>query len=142
MCRATAGAASPKYLLGESYGGFRAAKVAHALQHDQGIVVSGIVMVSPLIEGGYVFGGGDRYSLGCALQLPSIVAAELERNGRLHAAGDRRGRALCDAPNTSRPWRDRRRRARRRRAFYGRVAQMTGLPPELVARARGCVRSA
>ena len=38
-------------------------------------------MLSPLIEGGYVFGGGDRYSLGCALQLPSIVAAELQRKG-------------------------------------------------------------
>src|SRR5262245_32822295 len=73
-------AASPKYLLGESYGGYRAMKVARTLQHDQGIVVNGIVMVSPLIEGGYVFGGGDRYSLGCALQLPPIVAAELERN--------------------------------------------------------------
>src|SRR5262249_57183820 len=40
--------ASPKYLLGESYGGFRAVKVAKSLQHDQGIVVSGLVMVSPL----------------------------------------------------------------------------------------------
>ena len=40
-------AASPKYLFGESYGGFRAAKVARALQRDQGIAVSGIVMLSP-----------------------------------------------------------------------------------------------
>ncbi|HXD14364.1 MAG TPA: carboxypeptidase, partial [Xanthobacteraceae bacterium] len=39
--------ASPKYILGESYGGFRAAKVARDLQSDQGIIVSGIVMVSP-----------------------------------------------------------------------------------------------
>ena len=39
-------------ILGESYGGFRAAKVAQALQRDQGIAASGIVMVSPLIEGG------------------------------------------------------------------------------------------
>src|SRR5262245_43120068 len=42
--------ASPKYLLGESYGGFRAAKVAGALKNEQGIMVSGIVMVSPLLE--------------------------------------------------------------------------------------------
>ena len=33
-------AGSPKYLFGESYGGFRAAKVARALQSDQGIVIS------------------------------------------------------------------------------------------------------
>ena len=39
---------SPKYLVGESYGGFRAIKVSRALQHDQGVVVSGIVMLSPL----------------------------------------------------------------------------------------------
>ena len=38
-------------ILGESYGGFRAAKVARALQREQGIVVSGIVMVSPMLEG-------------------------------------------------------------------------------------------
>ncbi len=31
-------AASPKYLFGESYGGFRAVKTARALQRDQGIV--------------------------------------------------------------------------------------------------------
>src|SRR3981081_4859271 len=71
---------SPKYLLGESYGGFRAAKVAQALQRDQGIMVSGIVMVSPLIEGGLIF-GGSRFALGAALQLPSLAAAELERKG-------------------------------------------------------------
>src|SRR5476651_2509202 len=35
---------SPKYLFGESYGGFRAAKVARALQRDQGIVAAGVVM--------------------------------------------------------------------------------------------------
>ena len=29
---------SPKFILGESYGGFRAAKVARALQREQGIV--------------------------------------------------------------------------------------------------------
>src|SRR4029434_7148710 len=41
---------SPKYLLGESYGGYRAAKVARTLKRDQGITISGIVMVSPLVE--------------------------------------------------------------------------------------------
>ena len=36
--------------LGESYGGMRAVKVANVLQQDQGIVISGIVMLSPLLE--------------------------------------------------------------------------------------------
>src|SRR5262245_5242838 len=70
--------ASPKYLLGESYGGFRAAKVARALKRDQGITVSGIIMVSPLLESALIF-GGTRFALGAALQLPSLAATELER---------------------------------------------------------------
>jgi len=48
--------ASPKYLLGESYGGFRAAQVADALRSDQGIVINGIVMVSPLLEASFQWG--------------------------------------------------------------------------------------
>lgn len=132
---------SPKYLLGESYGGFRSMKVAEVLQHDQGIVISGVVMVSPLIEGGYVFGGSDRYSLGCALQLPSIVAAELERNRTFtpQALADAERFALSDYLSTlagPAPKGD------AAQAFYGRVARLTGLPADLVARSRGCVRNA
>ena len=54
--------ASPKYLLGESYGGFRAAKVAGALKSEQGIVVTGIVMVSPLLEASFQW-SGSQYAL-------------------------------------------------------------------------------
>src|SRR6202051_4019504 len=73
-------ASSPKFILGESYGGFRAAKVARVLQSDQGIVASGILMLSPMLEGAFTF-GGDRFALGAALQLPSLAAAELDRKG-------------------------------------------------------------
>jgi len=133
--------ASPKYLLGESYGGFRAIKVARTLQQDQGIVVGGIVMASPLIEGGYVFGSGDRHSLGCALQLPSVVAAELAHNNAFspQAIADAERFALSDYLTTlagSPP------QGEAARAFYARVAGMTGLPADLVARSRGCVREA
>jgi len=132
---------SPKYLVGESYGGFRAQKVAHVLQQDQGIVVSGIAMVSPLIEGGYVFGGGDRHSLGCALQLPSVVAAELERNGAFtpQAIAETERFAMTDylATLAGRPP-----KGDAAQAFYERLARMTGLPADLVARSRGCVRNA
>src|SRR6266545_2690230 len=65
--------ASPKYILGESYGGFRAAKVARALKRDQGISVTGIVMVSPLTEAGLIF-NGTRFALGAALQLAPLAA--------------------------------------------------------------------
>ena len=78
-------AASPKYLFGESYGGFRAAKVARALQRDQGIVISGIVMLSPMLEGWLTF-GDDESALRAALQLPSLAAAELERKNAFNPA--------------------------------------------------------
>jgi carboxypeptidase C (cathepsin A) len=131
---------SPKYILGESYGGFRAAKVAQALRHDQGIAVSGIVMLSPLIEGGLIF-GGSRFALGAALQLPSLAAAELERKGVFSkdalAAAEQFAlteylTTLAGAPPTGEA----------ARAFYGRVAELTGLPQDVVARSRGFIRDA
>jgi len=73
-------ASSPIYILGESYGGFRAVKVASYLRRDQGMLVTGILMISPMVESGLHF-GSDRLALGAALQLPSLVATELERTG-------------------------------------------------------------
>ena len=72
--------ASPKYILGESYGGFRAAKVARALQREQGIILAGIVMVSPLIEGSFLF-GATRFPLGAALHLPRSPPASSSARG-------------------------------------------------------------
>src|SRR5262249_39954696 len=74
----------PKYRRGESYGGFRAVKVAKTLQREQGIVVSGILMVSPLLDAEFLF-GSSRYALGAALQLPSLIATELERRHAFNA---------------------------------------------------------
>jgi carboxypeptidase C (cathepsin A) len=131
---------SPKYLLGESYGGFRAAKVARALQRDQGIVVTGIIMLSPLLDSGYTF-DGDRFSLGCALQLPSIVAAELDARNAFapQALADAERFAMTDYLTTLASPAPQGKTAE---AFYGRIAQLTGLTPEAVTNARGCVRDA
>ncbi len=41
---------SPKFLVGESYGGFRAARLAKQLRNERGIALFGIVMVSPALE--------------------------------------------------------------------------------------------
>jgi carboxypeptidase C (cathepsin A) len=131
---------SPKFILGESYGGFRAAKVARALQDDQGIVVSGILMLSPLLEGAFQF-GGDRFALGAALQLPSLAAAELERKGTFskEALAQAEHFALTDYLSTltgPQPQGDAAKR------FYARVAQMTGLSVDAVTQARGFIRDA
>ena len=128
-------ASSPKYLLGESYGGLRSAKVASALRQQQGILVSGIVMVSPLIEGRLVY-GGDGSALSAALQLPSLAAAALERRNAFSEA------ALADAEKfatgdylttlAGRPP-----SGEAGRAFYARVAALTGVPADVVARSNG-----
>jgi carboxypeptidase C (cathepsin A) len=131
---------SPKYILGESYGGFRAAKVARVLQDNQGIVANGIVMISPMLEGAFQF-GGDRFALGAALQLPSLAAAELERTGNFspmalaqaeHFALTDYLTTLAGPPPSGAAAHD----------FYARVAQMTGLPEDVVARSRGFIRDA
>jgi carboxypeptidase C (cathepsin A) len=131
---------SPKYILGESYGGFRAAKVARVLQTSQGIVPSGILMVSPMIEGHFQF-GGDQFALGAALQLPSLAAAELERKGTFtqSALAQAEHFALTDYLSVlaGPPL-----RGEAAHAFYARVAQITGLPEDIIARERGFIRDA
>jgi carboxypeptidase C (cathepsin A) len=130
--------ASPKYLLGESYGGFRAAKVARALLQDQGSAVSGIVMVSPMLEGAFQF-GGDRFALGAAFYLPTLAAAELERTKSMNeeALAEAERFAMTDYLVTlaGRPP-----QGEAARTFYARVAKMTGIPEEEVAQSRGFLR--
>lgn len=133
-------AASPKYILGESYGGFRAAKVARALQEQQGIVVAGILMLSPLLDGALTF-GGPRLALGAALQLPSLAAAELERKGSFseEKLADAERFALTEYLSTlagAPP------KGEAAHAFYARVAALTGLPEDLVEKQRGFIRDA
>ena len=129
---------SPKFLLGESYGGFRAAKVARVLANDQGIVVSGILMLSPMLEGSFQF-GGDRFALGAALQLPSLAAAELERKGAFSTAALAKAEhfALNDYLTTlaGPPL-----QGDAAKAFYARVASMTGLSVDAVTQSRGFIR--
>ncbi len=131
---------SPKFILGESYGGFRAVKVARTLQNDQGISVSGIIMLSPMLEGAFQF-GGERFALGAALQLPSLAAAEMERKGTFseQALAQAEHFALTDYLTTLAgppPQGD------AAKAFYARVAAMTGLPQDVVERQRGFIGDA
>jgi carboxypeptidase C (cathepsin A) len=133
-------ASSPKYILGESYGGFRAAKVARVLQSEQGILASGILMLSPTLEGAFQF-GGNRFALGAALQLPSLAAAELEREGVFskEALAEAEHFALTDYLTTLAgppPQGD------AAKSFYARVAKFTGLPVETVAQANGFIHDA
>jgi carboxypeptidase C (cathepsin A) len=132
--------ASAKYLFGESYGGFRAAKTARALQREQGITVAGIIMLSPLLEGSLTF-GDDGSALRAALQLPSLAAAELERKNAFSrealAAAEKFAMTdylvtLAGAPP----------QGEAARAFYARVAQISGVPLDTVKQTRGFISDA
>ncbi|MBB5752723.1 S10 family peptidase [Prosthecomicrobium pneumaticum] len=132
--------ASPKYLLGESYGGFRSVEVASVLQRDQGVLVDGLVMLSPFLEGALNF-GATRFPFGAALQLPSLAAAELDRSGRFSdealasaerfAFGDYLTTLAGPPPQ-----------GEAAETFYRRIAAFTGLPVETVARTRGFIGDA
>jgi carboxypeptidase C (cathepsin A) len=65
--------ASPKYLLGESYGGMRSAGLADHLQTVHGMSLNGVVLVSPFLNS--VSGvDGIEVDLPHALYLPTLAA--------------------------------------------------------------------
>ena len=77
---------SPVFLVGESYGGFRAAHVADRLLAG-GIAVRGAVLISPALE--FSLLRGNAYALlPLTLVLPSLAAAHLELRDGLQASLD------------------------------------------------------
>ncbi|HET9904929.1 MAG TPA: carboxypeptidase [Xanthobacteraceae bacterium] len=129
--------ASPLYLLGESYGGYRAVKIARAVQREQGLLVRGIVMVSPFLDGA-MQAGARQNALTAALHLPSLAAAALDRKGAFtpEALAAAEKFAMTDYLVTlAGPPPE----GAAARAFYARVAELTGLPEDVVARRRGFV---
>ncbi|MBW4330031.1 peptidase S10 [Stakelama sp. CBK3Z-3] len=74
---------SPKYLVGESYGGYRVPRIAYELQSQIGVGVSGIVLVSPYLDPASGAGSTALSPLPWMIDLPSMAAAHMERQGRL-----------------------------------------------------------
>jgi len=72
--------ASPVFIAGESYGGFRAATITRSLQKTGGISPSGLVLISPALEFALLH-GEDYDPLIWALGLPSYAAVNLESKG-------------------------------------------------------------
>ncbi len=73
---------SRKYLIGESYGGYRGPRVTHFLQSRLGIGMNGLVLVSPYLNP-WIEGNGEISPLPWMMTLPSIAAAHLEREDQL-----------------------------------------------------------
>src|SRR5438477_2420682 len=129
---------SPVYLVGESYGGLRAAALARTLVRDVGITVSGLVLVSPALDIAILHPDISN-TLAPAFELPSFAAAAAALSGRA-GEGEEVGAveqfALSDylvglaaakgVPASGDP-------------FIARVARTIGLPEEIVRRERGRV---
>jgi carboxypeptidase C (cathepsin A) len=73
---------SRKYLVGESYGGFRGPRIAHYLQSQIGVALNGVVLVSPYLNPEQD-SNEDMSPLPWMMTLPSITAAHLEREKKL-----------------------------------------------------------
>jgi carboxypeptidase C (cathepsin A) len=126
--------ASPVYLVGESYGGFRAAAMAQALPHDVDVIVKGIVLVSPALDLSALH-QSERDLLAAAFFLPSYAATAAAYNAssrRDLAAAERFALSdylvglagLSGQPAAGNP-------------FTARVAEFVGVPEHIVRRYRG-----
>ncbi len=132
-------ASSPKFILGESYGGFRAAKVARALQNDQGIVVSGIPDAVAAARG--------RISNSAATALRSAPRCNCRRSPppsssardafSKDALAQAEHFALTDYLTTlaGPPL-----QGDAAKSFYARVAKITGLSVDAITQSRGFIR--
>jgi carboxypeptidase C (cathepsin A) len=79
--------ASPKYLAGESYGGFRAAALVDVLPVKAGIELSGAILISPVIE--YMLNLGSNYlSLMPWITFVPSYAATAFHYGKYRGAGN------------------------------------------------------
>jgi carboxypeptidase C (cathepsin A) len=63
---------SHKFIVGESYGGFRAPKLARRLQEEEGIGIEGLVLISPVLDFGWFEGANNPLTF--ATRLPSQTA--------------------------------------------------------------------
>ena len=129
--------ASPKYVVGESYGGFRGPRVVRALAMEDGVGVRGLVLISPVLD----FGTSTVFDpLSWVWALPSEVAAVRARKGPVsredladveqYAAGD----YLVDVVRGNADPKAVERR-------IARVAALTGLDPALLRERRGEVNN-
>jgi carboxypeptidase C (cathepsin A) len=74
--------ASPKVILGESYGGIRGPKVTSALQTRYGVGVNALVLVSPVLEYGVRGSWRSASPTGLVSLLPSLAASAMEQRDK------------------------------------------------------------
>ena len=123
-----------KYLVGESYGGYRGPRITHYLQSRLGVAMNGLVLVSPYLNP--EMGDGNLSPIPWMITLPSITAAHLEADGKLtptamqqviaYTRGDYAEALLKGRSDTAAT-----------DAMIAHVTEMTGLDPKFVKFAGG-----
>jgi carboxypeptidase C (cathepsin A) len=121
---------SRKYVVGESYGGFRGPRIAHYLQSQLGIGVNGVVLVSPYLNP-QEESNGDLSPLPWMMTLPSITAANLERQHKLTTEAMQDVIAYTEGDYATALLKGRSDEAAQEKMVQ-RVTEMTGLDPQFV----------
>jgi carboxypeptidase C (cathepsin A) len=129
---------SPKFLAGESYGGFRAPRIARVLQSDLGIGLDGLVLVSPALD---MAESGAFDPLDWAEHLPSIVAAARAAKGPVSRASLADVESYATGDYVTDMLRGDRDPAALDR-IVAKVSALTGLDPALVRREHGQINRA
>ncbi len=127
--------ASPKFLVGESYGGFRVSKIVRALRERESVGVEGLFLISPALD--FTWLSGPRNPLSYIAYLPSFAAVARGATDRA-ALQDVESYASGDyAADLLRGLRDPQALAR----LADNVSRFTGLDRALVGRLGGRIDS-
>ena len=126
---------SRKYLVGESYGGYRGPRITHYLQTQLGVALNGVVLVSPYLNP-TLNENGDVSPMPWMMTLPSITAAHLERQHKLTPEAMAQVIAYTRGEYVTDLLKGRSDPAAMTR-LVKRVTEMTGLEEEFVRRAGG-----
>jgi carboxypeptidase C (cathepsin A) len=118
-----------KYLMGESYGGYRTPRMTHYLQSQLGVAMNGLVLVSPYLNP--QFGDGNLSPVPWMVTLPSITAAHLEAQGKLTDAAMQQVIAYTEGEYASTLIAGPKDKAATD-AMIAKVTEMTGLDPMFV----------
>jgi carboxypeptidase C (cathepsin A) len=134
---------SPIFIAGESYGGYRVGRLARMLQETAGIGLNGAILISPALEIA-TLASSDYDVLAWVDLLPSMAAAAAH-HGRSRAFGPRtpleqvlqEAEAFATSEYTAFLTRGASMPAEDRERILARLADLLGLPVELVTRAEG-----
>lgn len=130
-------AQAPKVLIGQSYGGMRAPRIAEALHLRHGIALNGLILVSPILDYGWRYHARSS-PMSFMTLLPSFAAARMESEGAFDAQKLIAVQDYASADFVGDHLKGPRNREALQR-MVARIAAITGLPRAVVEAAKGRV---